>query len=181
MDYSRDIQCGDSQGGNTELYVFPFIKYSRSQITVVDNLLTVFPYNIIYNLNSLNNSFKENVDEEEGGVSFSQSVSFQINKILQIDTFKEHVSKDWRIITRDRQGNYRLVGLFTGLKGKYTKDTGINKSENNGYQFNFDTKEEDTAPFLTDLSLFNVMPIEGLLIEEGTGIIITDGTNNLTN
>lgn len=178
MDYSRPRKCTDSVGGNSELYIFPFVKYNRSEITVVNNMLTVFPYNIIYNLKSVSNSFSEPVDEEEGGVSFNQSVGFQVNKILSTDNFKNTVSQDYRIIIKDNNGNYRLVGLFTGVKGKYTKDTGLNKNENNGYKFTFDTKEENTAPFLNDLSLFNIMPIEGLLIEDGNDNIIQDGNNN---
>lgn len=182
MDYSRPRECVNSVGGNSELYIFPFVKYNRSQITVLDNLLTLFPYNIIYKIGSVDVSFTENIDEEEGGVSFTQSVTYQVNKILQQDDFKSLASIDYRVIAKDRNSNYRLVGLYTGLKGKYTKQTGVNRQDNNGYNFTFETKEENTAPFLTDLSFFNVMPVEGLLIEDGMGNIIEDGnTNELTN
>lgn len=182
MDYSRPKQCKNSNGGNIEFYVFPFVKYNRSQITVIDNVLTVFPYNVLYNLNSNSITFKEDIEEEDGGVSYSQSASTKFSKILSIDDYKSLAELDHRVITKDNNGNYRLIGLFNGMKGKFSKDTGGNKSDFNGFDISFENKEENTAPFLTDLSLFNIMPIEGLLIEDGNGNVITDGnTNELTN
>lgn len=182
IDYSRAKQCKNSSGGNSEFYVFPFIKYNRSQITVINNILTVFPYNVIYDLNSNNISFKEDIDEEDGGVSYTQTTSSRFPKIQSKDDYKILSQQDYRVITKDNNGNYRLIGLRNGMKGKFSKDTGVNRSDFNGFDVSFDNKEENTAPFLNDLSLFNIMPIEGLLIEDGNNNIIEDGNNNeLTN
>ena len=182
MNYSRAKQCTNSNGGNIEFYLMPYVKYSRSQITVVDNILTVFPYNIIYDLNANSISFNEDVDHEDGGVSYTQSSGCKINKISSFDDYKRVAQQDYRVITKDNNGNYRLIGLFTGLIGKFKKETGTDRNSFNGFSFNFDTKEEDTAPFLNDLSFFNIMPVEGLLIEDGNNNIIEDGNNNeLTN
>jgi len=49
-----------------------------------------------------------------------------------------------------------MLGLFTGMQGKFTKTTGTNRADFNGYNFTYDTKEENTAPFLTDLSAFSI-------------------------
>lgn len=174
MDYSRAKQCDNSQGGSSELYLFPFIEYSENQIKVVDNHLIEFPLNIIYSLGAVNISFDEDVTE-----FYEQKTSFQVNKILATDYFKEYSSQDYRIILKDNNSNYRLLGLHTGMQGKFTKSTGTNRADFNGYNFTFDTKEENTAPFLTDLSLFNIMPIEGLIIEDGQGNEVEDGNGNL--
>ena len=72
-----------------------------------------------------------------------------------------------------------MLGLNTGVQGKFTKSTGGNLADFNGYNFTYDTKEEDTAPFLTDLSLFGLMPISGLRLQDGNNNNLQDGSNNL--
>lgn len=116
MDYSRKKQCDDSQGGSYELYVFPFIKYSRSQVTVKDNILISFPYNETYKIEANNISFEEDCKEDED-VYYNQKLAFTFNKILQSDSYKDFASKDFRAIIKDNNNNYRLIGLYTGLKG----------------------------------------------------------------
>ena len=133
MDYSRVKQCNDSQGGSEKLYIFPYLEYSQSQITVVDNYLTLFPFSNIYDIGAFNISFEEDVTE-----SYNQKVSFQVNKLLATDFFKEFVSQDYRIIIKDNNGNYRMIGLFTGLVGKFTKSTGANRADFNGFNLSFD-------------------------------------------
>lgn len=174
MDYSRAIQNDNSQGGSGVLYIFPFVEYSSSQITVVNNFLTAFPYNIIYNLEAFNITFDEDVSE-----FYEQKCTFQVKKILAIDKFKEYAQRDYRIILKDNNGNLRILGAHTGVQGKFTKSTGGNLADFNGYNFTYDTKEEDTAPFLTDLSLFNVMPFNGLNLQDGNGNLIQDNNDNL--
>jgi hypothetical protein len=172
----RDLKCTDNVGGNSKLYIFEFRKYARSLVKVTDNILVNFPYSVIYDLNSLNIAFSENIDEEDGGVVYSQSGSFQINKILSSDNYKQFAAKDWRIITKDNNGNYRLVGLETGLKLKFTKENGSNLADFSGFNFSFETKEENTAPFLTDLNGFSID--EFPLLTDGLDNIIQDGSTN---
>lgn len=174
MDYSRAKQDDNSQGGGEVLYIFPYTGYTTSQITVTNNYLTVFPYNIIYNLDAFNITFDEDVTD-----FYEQKCSFQLKKILGTDNFKEYSTRDYRIILKDNNGNLRLLGLHTGLKGKFTKSIGVNLNGFNGYNFSYDTKEENTAPFLTDLSLFNVMPVSGLNIQDGNNNLIEDNNGNL--
>ena len=153
MDYSRDKKCDDSQGGSDELYVFPFVKYSRSEITVRDNFLISFPYNDVYKLDADNISFDEDCKEDKD-VYYEQKLSFQLKKILAKDNYKDFSSKDFRAIIKDNNSNYRLLGLFTGLSGSFSKLTGANRADFNGFNVSFETKEEDTAPFLNGMFLF---------------------------
>jgi hypothetical protein len=150
MDYTRLNNIDNSQGGSDKIYIFPFVEYSQAVITVVDNYLTVFPSSNIYELKAFTISFDEEVSE-----SYDQKLSFQLKKILPTDNFKELANSDWRIIIKDNNGYFRMLGLFTGLQGTFTKSTGANRSDFNGYNFSFDTKEVDSAPFLVDLSNFN--------------------------
>lgn len=160
----RDSQCNDNVGGNNNVvYVFPYVKFSRSSINVVDNILTAFPFTTVYNLDSLNVNFNENIDEEEGGVTYSQVGSFDLNKIKSTDDFKYLVSQDYRAIVQDNNGNYRLVGLETGLKFKFSKEIGVNLQDFNGFKFSFETKEENTAPFINNFSAFFETPNPNIL------------------
>lgn len=153
----RKKECTNNVGGNNSLFIFKYENYSRSQIKVSDNILDTFPSVDVYELNPLNIAFSENIDEEDGGVVYSQSGSFDLVKIKSTDNFKYLASQDFRILIKDNNENYRLIGLETGLKLKFTKENGTNLSDFNGFKFTFETKEEITAPFLTDLSFFNVV------------------------
>ena len=150
MDYTRLSSIDNSQGGISRLFMFPFVNYSQSVITVVDNFLTVFPSSNIYELKAFSISFDEDVSD-----SYEQKLSFQLKKLLPTDNFKELANSDWRFIIKDNNGYFRMLGLYTGLQGTFTKSTGTNRSDFNGYNFSFDTKEIISAPFLTDLSNFN--------------------------
>ena len=173
MAINRDKTCSNVHGGNSELYIFEYQKYKRSDVKVVDNYLTSFPYSTIYNLNSLLISFSEPVTSEDGGTVFTQSGSFQLNKITPNDNYKKFVDKDWRIIIKDNNGYYRFLGLENGLKIKYNKENGGGLNEFNGFKFSYEGKEENTAPFLNDLSMFFVdnLPFLGT---ENNDFIATD-------
>ena len=176
MAINRTEKCTDNYGGVSDLYIFEYINYSRSLIKVTDNFLVTFPFSVIYDLNSLQVSFTESPTIEDGGVSFAQSGSLQLNKILATDNFKSFLEKEWRLIIKDNNGNHRLIGLETGLKLKYTKETGTNLADFNGFKFSFETKEENTAPFITDLSGFSID--EFPLLTDGLGNNIQDGVAN---
>ena len=162
MAIDRTEKCTDNHGGVSDLYIFEYVNYSRSQIKVTDNFLVTFPFSVIYDLNALQVNFTETPTMEDGGVSFTQSGSFQLNKILSTDNFKSFIEKEWRIIIRDNNDNLRLIGLNTGLKIKYTKETGTNLADFNGFKFNFETKEANSAPFITDLSNYDINGVEAL-------------------
>lgn len=151
MDYSRVRECDNSQGGSELIYILPFVNYNQSQITVLNNYLTVFPTETIYQVDTNNISFDEDVSDY-----YEQKLSFKINKILDTDIFKNFANIDFRFILKDNNNNLRMLGLYTGMQGKFTKTTGTNMSDFNGYSFSFDTKEENTAPFLNDLSNFSI-------------------------
>tara|TARA_R110002020_G_scaffold255196_1_gene469049 strand:- start:1289 stop:1882 length:594 start_codon:yes stop_codon:yes gene_type:complete len=156
MRYDRLRQCKDSNGGTRVLYAFPYVKYSRTQIKVVNNVLTVFPYTDIYDLNAVNVDFNENLSSEDGGFQSLQSLSYELLKISKSDSFKDFVNFDWRFVVEDNNGLLRVMGLKNGLSGGYLKELGAGKSDFNGFKFTYETKEDCEAPFLDNLDLFNV-------------------------
>ena len=96
MDYSRAIQNDNSQGGSEVLYIFPFVEYSSSQITVINNFLTVFPYNIIYHLEA----FKINFDEELYKKTYLDEMINYNAKIIEQE-FINIISKKYTIINNE--------------------------------------------------------------------------------
>lgn len=174
MDYSRKIQCNNSNGGASKIYVMPYVDYLNNQITVINNILTVFPYNIIYDLNAVNINY--NIDSNDD--IYNEKVSFQLKKLKETDNFESFLKRDYRIIIKDNNGKIRLLGLRTGMAGGFKQEIGTNRTDFNGYSFNFETKEEYSAPFLNDLNLFNIMPVDGLILQDGNNNNIQDGNNN---
>ena len=170
--YSRAIQDDNSQGGAKQLYVFPYIEISESNITIVDNYLTSFPVSTIYDLNASDITFEESVSE-----FYEQKVSFKLKKLLAADQLKDLAKKDFRIIIKDNNSNHRLLGLYTGLEGKFTKSIGASRSAFNGYNFNFETKEEQTAPFIST-STFSTFFLNNIKLFQFQVTTSNTGTSN---
>ena len=72
-------QAKNLQGGVNKVYLFPFVKYSRSQITLVDQELTVFPSTTIYDWDSIATNFSESTSVEGGDIAWGQNFSIQIS------------------------------------------------------------------------------------------------------
>ena len=99
MDYSRICQDANSQGGVEKVYLFPYEEYLDNEITVENNILTDFPYNVIYDLNA--NSINFSIDvKNDTDIEYSEKISFQVKKLLETDDFKEYVSQDCRVIIK---------------------------------------------------------------------------------
>ena len=172
--YKRDVQCL-GVGGNVELYAFPFVKYSRSQIKIENNYLTLFPYSAIYKINGLKDvSFSEQVSNEVGGLQVNQDLNYNLIKITPTDILSDFVNKQWRFIAKDNNGYYRLIGLRKSLDGQYNKVTGQNKSDFNGFNFSFKGIEEEEAPFLENLDGFDIIDGDFLLKENGFFLLLED-------
>ena len=153
MDYSRNIQCDNSQGGVSRLYVMPWVQLLESQIVVSNNVLTSFPNTTVYKIDAENVNF--NIDANDD--FYDEKLSFQLKKLLETDNFKPFISQDFRVIVKTNNKKYRLLGLKNGMIGRYKEESGTNRNDFNGYSFDFQNKEEESAPYLTDLSFFNIV------------------------
>jgi len=62
------------------------------------------------------------------------------------------LNKDYQIIFKDRNGLYRIFGLYTGLEMlTFNSSTGGAKAEMNGFKLSFEGKEERGSYFISDL------------------------------
>ena len=151
--YNR--KCKDSLGGVKDIYLFPYAKYSRSQITLSQNVLTAFPDNDIFKFEFNGDvNFSEPQQNDDGGKFFSQSLSFTLVQQNDDNNIIKLLNKDYRIVIRDRNNNFRLLGLYNGLECvSINYNSGSSKSDLNGFTLEFQGKEEKESPYFYNLDL----------------------------
>lgn len=149
--YNR--KCKDSQGGVNEIYLFPYVNYSRSQIITNGNILVTFPDTTIYKFYSNGSpNANETQETDAGGKYFNQSLPLELQGANDNNNLSKLINKDYRLIFRDRNGLYRIFGLYNGLEANgINYATGSNKSDFNGCKIAFDGKEEKQSFFITNL------------------------------
>jgi hypothetical protein len=148
----RNLKCKDLQGGVKKVWLFPFVKYSRSQITVLNELLIKFPDSTLYEFQCIGDiGITQAMNENEGGKYYDTSFDIQIDNHIEIMRF---LNFDFRAVILDRAGNYRLLGLWNGIRcNSINKVSGSNKSDFNGFKLSFDGQEISEAPYFYDLDL----------------------------
>jgi len=187
----RGRGCKDSIAGLDIVYFAPFLDYDRSQIIIDGATLTSFPGTFIYEFKVLNANFSENQTEDDGGKFWNQSLSFDLPKI-KIDSNLELVklvNKDHRVLVKDRNGFFRVVGLFNGVTTELTKTTGSSKGEFSGYKLTIEATEELSAVFVGDLNDvgFIVVPPDGIvdpinyIFQDTDNYIFQDANNYIYN
>lgn len=150
--YTR--KCKDSQGGVSEVYLFPYVDYPNSQIITNGNILTTFPNTTIYKFytNNIPNA-SEPQETGAGGKFYNQSISLDLQYKDDHQNIVKFLKKDYRLIFKDNNGSYRIFGLYNSVfcdSVEYT--TGNGKSDFNGFKLSFNGKEEKQSFFITNLS-----------------------------
>lgn len=175
---SRARVCKDSQGGIKEVYIFPFTQYLRSEIVLSGLTITDFPTDAlsqplrIYRFYTTQDiSFTESQNDD---LSYTQNITVKLLAISEPRKFKFNIGRffdnDVRIIIKDNNGVYRMLGAYNGLScSQLSQITGGSKSDFVGYEADFEGTEETPALFLSNLDLFEVA--EYLLLEDGTEIL----------
>jgi len=143
--------CKNLQGGIDAIYLFPFVKYSRSQIKTLGQKLVEFPTTFIYTYFSQVSDFSENTSIERGNVTWTQTLNFELLKTYEGSEAYKLVNKDYRAIFIDRVGNIRILGLYNGCEATVTDTTGSDKSSANSYQITITAKEDNQAYYIDSL------------------------------
>ncbi len=147
----EDRICKNLQGGIDAIYLFPFVKYSRSQIKTLGQKLVQFPTTFIYTYFSQVSDFSENTSIERGNVTWTQTLNFELLKTYEGSEAYKLVNKDYRAIFIDRVGNIRILGLYNGCEATVTDTTGSDKSSANSYQITITAKEDNQAYYIDAL------------------------------
>lgn len=174
----RSKVCKDSLGGLSKCYLFPFVNYSYSQIEVSGNILTSFPDTDIYPFEFDNNpTLSLSQNENEGGKYFEERIELGFTKPNSYNEFQKLLKKDYRMIIKDRLGNYRLLGAYNGLIGDNLKlSTGGAHADFNGYNITFEGQEENEALYINNLedAGFTIIENNFILLENGEFMLTED-------
>jgi hypothetical protein len=157
---SLDKPCKENQGGIETLYIFPYTKYSRSQISLLDETLVGFPDTDVFEYKAQGISFSEDAKITTGGVEWSQSLSFKI-PVLDRDTEINKLNyMDYCVIFKDRQNNLRIVGLFNGATIETSSTTGGDKNAFSGYDVKVSAKETKQSQYILAQFFGNTFTIQ---------------------
>ena len=162
-------------GGLSEFYIFPFVQYSTSQIVLNGLTVTAFPATTIFRFFLESTNFTNPMQEDAGGKFYNENLSLTLPKIEVNTELTKLLFKDHRVIVRDRNDIYRLLGAFNGgIFDNLNQVTGGSHGELSGYTITFEGMEELPALFLDDLSLFTVAPDNFLITESGELVLTED-------
>jgi hypothetical protein len=132
----RNRKCKSNIGGIQFLYLFPFIKYSRSQI-VRDGLTVVnFPATLVYAFGA-DLSFTDSQNTEDGGKLFTESLSVKFIGLEVNTELQKLIGSDYRVIIKDGNGVFRLLGAYNGMTTEFNSTSGGNLSEFSGNELTF--------------------------------------------
>lgn len=147
-------KCKDSQGGIKELYLFPFVKYSFGQIIINGLNLITFPNTIIYRFEPQNEpNPQQSMQIDAGGKYYNQSINLEFAFLQNNKDLIKFLKKEYRIIFKDRNGHYRILGLYNGLEASTLNgESGNSKNSFNGYRIEFSGKEIKEAHYIDGLN-----------------------------
>ncbi len=167
-----------SLGGVNTVYLFPYVKYNRSQITIIDQTITSFPATMVNSVHSTVTNYAENTEIEGGDVGFNQSFNLQFPITHVESELYKLVKQLWRAIYVDRLGNIRMLGVWNGLEATFNNETGTAKPDLNGYRISLSGKEDNQAYYLNDLTDFT-LPSENdnFVFMDGCNFIFTNNDN----
>ena len=165
----RSKKCSDSVAGFDIVYLFPFVSYDRSQIILNTNIVTTFPDTEIFKFEVLNANLSEEMSEDDGGIFYSQNLSFDLAKTSVEDNLElsKLMDKDYMAIVSDRNGIFRLLGTYNGLSAEVTKVTGGGMEDFNGYKVTMEGKESLSSLFVSNLEDAGFKIIEPIIIQYG--------------
>jgi len=164
--YKED--CKNFQGGIDKVYLFPYVKYGVSDIAFRGNTkvndpnaqsISRFPDTTIFEYEAVNISYTENATTTSGGIEWAQDLSFTLPRSFEALNAFKLMYQDYCAIILDRNGNYRLIGLWNGGEVTINAGTGGEKNAMNGSTISLKAREDNQAYFLTnfdtDFTIFN--------------------------
>ena len=176
----RDKPCKDSIAGLDLIYLFAYEPYSRSQIVTSGSKLITFPNTMVYAFYVYNATFTETQNEDDGGKFYDISLGFDLPKIELNPNMVKFLTNDYRAIIKDRNGNFRIAGLYNGLQTDLNQTTGDSKGSFNGYKLSFSGQEIKSSFFIDNLGDvgFEISEDNFLLAEDGQELL-TEANENI--
>lgn len=171
----RDRVCS-TLGGLDEIYIFPYVDYPASLIVRTALVLTSFPATTIYRFYSTGDpNFTDTEQETPGGMNYTEALSLTFPVLDSTNEFQKLLKMDYRMIVKDNNGLYRLLGAYKGGTFNNLKaTTGTSKASFSGYTIDWEATEELPALFINSLAGagFTVSADDFLQLEEDDLILL---------
>ena len=181
---NRGQFCKSRHGGLNAIYIFPYIKHAKSLIVRDELVLTSYPNTFVYPFHIVSGEYSENSEIDDGGELMNQSLTVTMTYLNSDNEWRKLLKKDHCVICRDRNGMFRLMGVYNGVTTDYQATTGNGHSDFNGFTFNFVGKEEDEALYFTslnDVGFTQVGETNNFIFQNDDNFVFQDSNNYIFN
>ena len=175
----RQRLCKTNTGGINKLYIAAYKQYARSEIVTNGVKLLSIPDTLFHEFNYVGNpAINETPAADKGGKYYEQNISFSLDWQYETREVEKLINKDVRMLTKDRNGIYRIYGLYAGAWiDSIDKNTGGSKSDLNGYTINIKAKEIESAYFIDDIDDIGI--IFGRLLLETSDFLMLETNDKI--
>ena len=140
------------QGGLDKIYIIEYKEYSRRDVVVRENVIRAYPVTRAFEFGVNISSFSEQQVSTSNGEYYNQTLDFRLAGTQDSSELHHLTRKRFRAIAKDRQGNYRMLGLWEGVESIVSDMTGANKSDFNGYDVKVSGMELREATYVKDIA-----------------------------
>ena len=169
----NEILCRDNIGGIKSVYLMKYAEYPYTSIVgAYSGNITEFPNDSLFQYETKGATFTENITNDENGIFYDQTLTFNLIKSDLLTTFELDKIKDLelRFIVEYNAGYFKMGGVFNGAEIEtFSINSGGGKSDFNGYNVTIKSKEEIASPFI-DINLF----YNFLLLQDDFYVLLQD-------
>jgi len=168
--------CNNRQGGIAKLWLFAYVKYSKSLNLVKDQKVVTFPLTNAFQYEAQNISFTESTAVLNGGIEWTQKLNFTITESDELSEVFKLANQDYSAVILDRNGKYRFIGMRNGGEVTVNASSGTTRSDMNGFNISLTAKEDNQAYYVpTFETLFNVItPSEFILPSAPSNLVYSN-------
>jgi len=171
---SRGRICKSLQGGLNRVYIFPFVKYTKSQIIRDGMTVVTFPSTEIFEFEVLSGAnLTQTQDNQDGLKSYKQTLEIKLAQNQGQYELERLLKKDVRIIVEDKNGKFRLLGAYNGAECTGIEySTGGGYSDLNGMTISFEATEIEEALYIDLVPNSDFTEGDFLLLETGLYLLL---------
>ena len=168
--------CKNRQGGISKLYLFPYVKHSKSLNLTIDQEVVTFPFTNAFLYEAQNIAFTESTSIQNGGIEWTQKLDFTIPEADENSEVYKLANKDYSAVILDRNGKYRFIGMRNGGEVTVNSASGTLRSDMNGFNISLTAKEDNQAYYIpTFETIFNVVtPSEFILPSAPSNLVYSN-------
>lgn len=180
----RTEPCKDNIGGLKNIYLFPYVYYTYSQIVGTrGSEITSFPVNTtVYQYEINGGNFTETPNNDENGLYYEQSLTFSLLKqdLATTTELNRAMKLDLRYIVEFNDGSLKVGGLWKGARiTTINQLSGGAKTDFNGYRVTITSREEYMSAYISSLDI--ITGGESYIFQDDNNFIFQDSNNYIFN